>query len=1650
MMIFTRTLKRKCTLFFALILFIFTFQQTNAQTLAFPGAQGFGRFAKGARGAATQEVYVVTNLNDAGAGSFRDAVSKPGRIVVFAVGGIVYLSTDIVVAPNVTIAGQTAPGEGIVFFGKRVTFSSASNTIARYLRIRLGATGNSGKDASGLSNGANMIFDHMSFTWGMDEVFSINWDGKGTAPDSITVQNSIIGQGLHRENHSAGGLIQTPDGGKVSLIRNLYISNKTRNPKVKGVNEFVNNVVYNWGNGNRLGDNLNYGWSGEGYIMGGSSGVSEVNIINNYFMSGPLTPPDEATPFSRGTGSFYLYGAGNYFDNNKDGMLNGELVPYNTSGYPGIAADGFKTQPFLYPAASPSLTAEQAYQWIIDSVGASYPRRDQVDGLLVDEVRSKGTQGYYVYRESDLPFTNGGVGEVFSAPTPMDSDNDGMPDAWEDAYGLNKNDKQDAVAYSSTYPEYLNIEVYVNSLISTPPPVFVKPPSAVTLSASTVELPSPSSTIVINWKDNSDNESYFILERSEDGVGYTDIAHPEVNATTYTDNNRLPNTTYYYRLKAVAGSDASAYSAAVSVKTPPLPTAPTATTTPSPANGYQYAEPMNGKLVLKWTGSSNTTTYALYFGSDPASLSKLAEVAYVADPTYEVSGLADFTTYYWRVDAINDKGTTEGPVWSFRTTKVIPPALVGSWSFDETDGRQVTDSSEFQNHGILGLDDDDQSIRVTGKVNNALDFATADPSMYVVSIPHEDQLHLDKGSFSISFWMKANASLLPPDNNTSAYLLCKGSITRNAATGATGKRFDIEFKNKQFRFAIDDDNDANGGGKDELQADGTPFFTGEWVHAVAIRDTAAKKLRLYLNGALVKETSITKAKSGIGEASALVIGNIGELEFLSTTNKPAPYKGMLDELKIYNYVLTPTQILEQFHTSPLPIQPFQPSITKNALLEGYDNQLPLSWKGGIKTSAYKLYIGTDADNLSFVADVPVENPSYLLEGLTPKTTYYWRVDAIGEAGITTGATWSFRTVSPKGLVGHWQLDETGGTMATDNSVYQQHGTVTSMPGAVWTEGKYGNSLQFVDPASTGAVNIPHAEHLMFDQNPFTISLWVKLTNGNSNYNSASPAKDCYLIHKGQFTDPGGKWYGIQLRDSVLTFAIDDASSKSSLSVSIKKSSPYFMFNNNWSHIAAVKDVAAKQIRLYINGVLASSVAYSSNGTIGKALPLLLGNSAENKPFHDVMDDVRLYNYGLTLDEIKALYNGSPLVQKTTGPTPSDGSDDVQPEKVDFKWSGNGQTYNFYLGTSPGSMELKGSGNWKPEYSISDLLPGKQYYWRTDAVRDGDTVTGDIWSFTTEADKVPPVVITKDVTITLSGGHAQITPADVDNGSNDRYGIASITLSKEAFDCSNIGVNEVTVTVTDNYGNVSSATANVTVIGAIPQPAITVSRTDKTPTGSDDNTIYLGYGAQELILTAFDQGSTAVAYNWSPGTYLSSTFVANPVFKPVQAGQYNIEAAVTNEYGCTANASVLITVQDVRCGNNGDKVIICHNGDEICIEKESVQMHLTHGCRIGICTGSGEFKGQIVAKEQPYTKEQLTIIPNPVTNTAIISFNLDKPSRYKVEIYSITGVQLSILKSGVSSGQTSLAFNVASYKSGVYLVKLTTDTEVITKQIVVQR
>lgn len=893
----------------------------EAQTLAFPEATGFGRYTTGARGAANPQIYLVTNLNDSGAGSFRDAVSQPGRFVIFKVGGIVNLQSVVAVAANTTIAGQTAPGEGILFLGPRVSFSGANNTIARFMRIRYGGTAQN-QDASGIANGANIILDHMTFTWGTDEVFSVNWDNNGTAPDNITIQNSIIGQGMHRHNHSAGGLMQPPPGGKISLIGNLYICNKTRNNKIKGINEFVNNVVYNWGN---YGNTYGHTQSGEAYIMGGdSAGASYANIINNYFIGGPNTNSAVNTPFSVGNASFNLYGSGNYFDNNKNGVLDGTLVPQDLTGYPVGDIAAIQPTSYDYPMKNPTLTAQAAFNNIVSGVGASYPVRDQVDQLMISDLSSKGTAATYVYVQTDLTtqfgFTNGGAGHIYGAPAPLDTDNDGMPDAWETANGLNPN-IADALAVSTVHAPYLNIEVYINNLPNVAPPAFIIPPSNLNFTNALTSGTPAASSLTVNWSDNATNETNYVLERSPNGTAFTVIATLPANTTTYNETGLTPNTQYHYRVKAINATEASVYTANATVTTPPVPSAPAQAANPTPSNGNNNIQLDNGNVLLKWTGSTNTTTYTVHFGTDPQNLTNVATVPYSTTPSHQLTGLSTSTNYYWRIDSSNTLGAVTGNVWSFRA---ITPSLVGNWPFAEAplSGEQIADVTSYANHGTLNVAYDNSNVRVPGKENNALDLATVPATPpYIASIPHQDHILFNTNSFTVSYWMKAPASMIPSSSATSLYVLCKGSITKNITTGATGKRFNIEIKGGQLRYAIDDDIT-----KKEITSPVANYFTNNWVHVVIQRDVVAHKMRIYTNGVLSAEGDET-AVTGIGEASDFIIGNIGELEFLGTANPSAPYKGAFDELKMYNYALTATQISALYNQAVLGNAEF--SISKN-------------------------------------------------------------------------------------------------------------------------------------------------------------------------------------------------------------------------------------------------------------------------------------------------------------------------------------------------------------------------------------------------------------------------------------------------------------------------------------------------------------------------------------------------------------------------------------------------------------------------------------------------------------------------------------------------------------------------------------------------
>ena len=514
--------------FMALALSAFS-MAASAQQLAFPGAQGWGRFATGGRAGS---VYHVTNLNDSGTGSLRDAVSQPNRIVVFDVSGVIRINSRIVFAKNLYVAGQTAPGEGVTVYGDGVSFSGSDNIIVRYMRFRMGAVGSKDKDAAGIANGKNMIIDHCSFSWGQDENFSVNWDNKGTAPQNITLMNSIVGQGLM--THSAGGLMQADN---ITLYRILLVDNSTRNFKVKGKNQYVNNLVYNW---------KNYA-----YNMGGDSeGTSYVNIENNLFINGPAVGGDALTG---GNSDFHFYGNDNWQDKNRDGV-------YNPTLFTGTGGGDKVSTPYAYPELE-KWAGNELIEKLLPEVGASLPYRDLADCYMVDEVLSFGKKGKLITNENELPIGVPTTWSWFKGTKPADSDGDGMPDAWEETNGTDKN-KNDAMIIADN--GYANIENYINSITKDDRQFFLRAPIQPSLASATTN------SLTIGWYDFSDNEDGFIVEMKKDG-NFVEVGRTDANAVQYTitDESLLPAKSYVVRICAFQGDQKSDYTSEITVKTRP-------------------------------------------------------------------------------------------------------------------------------------------------------------------------------------------------------------------------------------------------------------------------------------------------------------------------------------------------------------------------------------------------------------------------------------------------------------------------------------------------------------------------------------------------------------------------------------------------------------------------------------------------------------------------------------------------------------------------------------------------------------------------------------------------------------------------------------------------------------------------------------------------------------------------------------------------------------------------------------------------------------------------------------------------------------------------------------------------------------------------
>lgn len=458
----------------------------QASIPAFPGAQGGGAYSFGGRGG---KVYVVTSLADSGPGTLREACEKGGaRIVVFNVAGIIRLKTPLIIrAPYITIAGQTAPGDGICIAGETV-WVNTHDVVIRFMRFRRGET-NVGRrdDAIGGNPVGNIIIDHVSASWGLDENMSMYRhmynDSTGTIEQklgtaNITIQNSIFSESLDTWNHAFGS---TLGGENCTFMRNLWADNTGRNPSVgwNGIFNFVNNVVFNWVH--RSSDGGDY--------------RACFNFINNYFKPGPATPRNTPVghrivkPESGRSKLKYqvfgrVYANGNImegYDNvTKDNWDGGVQVDELANA--GEYRDYMKVDKPLPMPVFPILSAKESFSYVLNNVGATLPKRDAVDMRIVEQVRTgkiavkEGVQlPATQFKHRRLPIDSYKIGiitdvnQVGGYPdykgTPYkDSDNDGMPDAWETKHGLNPNNAADASQYAKS--GYTHIEEYLNSVVN--------------------------------------------------------------------------------------------------------------------------------------------------------------------------------------------------------------------------------------------------------------------------------------------------------------------------------------------------------------------------------------------------------------------------------------------------------------------------------------------------------------------------------------------------------------------------------------------------------------------------------------------------------------------------------------------------------------------------------------------------------------------------------------------------------------------------------------------------------------------------------------------------------------------------------------------------------------------------------------------------------------------------------------------------------------------------------------------------------------------------------------------------------------------------------------------------------------------------------
>lgn len=507
-------------------------EDTSDKILAFSDAEGGGKYSTGARGASNPEVYHVTNLNDSGEGSLRDALSQEGRYIVFDIDGTIELQSSLSIPSNTTIWGQTAPGEGITVTGYDIqTKNGAHDIIVRYLKVR--PTDETGNEPDGLGGrfNTNVIFDHCSVSWSVDELITLYAGSYESVSDTsphgnhLTVQNTLASESLRMSSHLKGahGYGGIMGGDIASYHHNLLAHHDSRSPRLDREmdgTEVINNVIYDWGQ-------TNSAYGAEPYSMHNKSQYpTNVNYTYNYYQYGPSTKSGLRTRIFDVTNDYEdqvksnLYFFGNYVggsttvtDNNSQGINNATGANLVTSAVDIIDDSG---EDF---ALTPD-TASEAYDYVLENVGATIPKRDAIDARVIDDVKHQ--TGRVINNASEvgglIDFSQGTtVTKVFEVPSD-----------WLSTNGLSGLSETDIIT-SGSYAGYSVIEAYVNE--------WTLEQQAPTNPSITVTSPAIAS--------NSNSSNLWTIINLGEAITYSATATPNGSAVTKMelyDQNALVKT----------------------------------------------------------------------------------------------------------------------------------------------------------------------------------------------------------------------------------------------------------------------------------------------------------------------------------------------------------------------------------------------------------------------------------------------------------------------------------------------------------------------------------------------------------------------------------------------------------------------------------------------------------------------------------------------------------------------------------------------------------------------------------------------------------------------------------------------------------------------------------------------------------------------------------------------------------------------------------------------------------------------------------------------------------------------------------------------------------------------------------------------------